>query len=92
MSLKKRAGFGAVSGFVILWYGSAPLAGGGAHSLPVEGGGPIPTRGHALWNSSYLYTYDLYSPLHNVLDVCLSITRASGRGLDLGKREFFGPC
>jgi hypothetical protein len=31
-------------------------------------------------------------PVHNVLDVCISITRASGRGLGTGIREFFGPC
>jgi hypothetical protein len=30
---------------------------------------------------SYLCTYDLYSPVHNVLDACTSITRASGRRL-----------
>ncbi len=46
-SLKKRAGFGAGSGFVILWYGSAPLAGGGgtlSSGRGVGGGVPIPTR------------------------------------------------
>jgi hypothetical protein len=43
-------------------------------------------------NYSYLCTYDLYSPVHNVLDACISITRASGRGLGPGYREFFmGP-
>ncbi len=30
--------------------------------------------------------------MHNVLDECISITRASGRGLGPGYREFFGPC
>ncbi len=40
---------------------------------------------------NYLYTYDLYSPMHNVLDACISITRASGRGLGPGIRKFFGP-
>jgi hypothetical protein len=30
---------------------------------------------------NYLCTYDLYSPVLNVLDACISITRASGRGL-----------
>ncbi len=39
---------------------------------------------------NYLCTYDLYSPVHNVLDA--SITRRSGRGLGPGIREFFGPC
>jgi hypothetical protein len=29
----------------------------------------------------YLCTNDLYSPVHNVLDACISITRTSGRGL-----------
>ncbi len=36
---------------------------------------------------SYLCTYDIYSPVHNVLDVCISITRASGRGLGPGNRS-----
>jgi hypothetical protein len=36
--------------------------------------------------------YDLHSPVHNVLDACISITRASGRGLGPGVREFFRPC
>ncbi len=40
---------------------------------------------------SYLWTYDLYSPMHNVLDVCISITRASAKGLGPGYREFLGP-
>ncbi len=40
----------------------------------------------------YLCTYDLYSPVHNVLDACISITWASGRGLGPGIREFFGRC
>ncbi len=30
--------------------------------------------------NNYLCTYDLYSPVHIVLDACISITRASGRG------------
>jgi hypothetical protein len=34
----------------------------------------------------------MYSPVHNVLDACISITRASGRGLGPGNQEFFGPC
>jgi hypothetical protein len=37
----------------------------------------------------YLCTYDLYSPVHNVLDACMSITRASGRGLGPGILVFF---
>jgi hypothetical protein len=41
---------------------------------------------------NYLCTYDLYSPVHNGLDACLSITRASGRGLGRGNQEFIGPC
>jgi hypothetical protein len=40
---------------------------------------------------SYLCTYDLYSPVHNVLDVCRYITRASGRRLGPGNPEFLGP-
>ncbi len=34
----------------------------------------------------------MYSPVHNVLDVCISITRESGRGLSPGIGDFFGPC
>jgi hypothetical protein len=41
---------------------------------------------------NYFCTYVLYSPVHNVLDACIYITRASGRGLGPGIREFFGPC
>ncbi len=37
------------------------------------------------------YNY-LCSPVRNVLDACISITRGSGRGLGPGIREFFGPC
>jgi hypothetical protein len=40
---------------------------------------------------SYLYTYDLYRPVHNVFDACRSITRASRRGLGPGNRELLGP-
>ncbi len=42
--------------------------------------------------NSYLYTYDLYSPMQNDFDASRSITRASGRGLGHGKWEFYGPC
>jgi hypothetical protein len=38
---------------------------------------------------NYLCTYDLYSPVHNVLDACISITRVSGRGLGPGIRVFW---
>jgi len=41
--------------------------------------------------NSYLCTYDLYGSVHNVFDAFRSITRASGRGLGPGNREFFGP-
>ncbi len=41
---------------------------------------------------NYLCTNDLYSPVHNVLDACISITWESGRGLGPGIPEFFGPC
>jgi hypothetical protein len=44
------------------------------------------------WEITILCTYDLYSPVHNVLDACISITRGSGRGLGPGIQEFFGPC
>jgi hypothetical protein len=40
---------------------------------------------------SYLCTYDLYGPVHNVFDACRSITRASDRGLGPGNQDFFGP-
>ncbi len=30
--------------------------------------------------------------MYNVLDACISITRASGMGLGAGNGEFFGPC
>ncbi len=36
-------------------------------------------------------TYDLYSHVHNVLDACISITWASGRGLGPWILEFLGP-
>jgi hypothetical protein len=44
-----------------------------------------------LWALVHKTTYDLYSPLHNVLYVCISITWASGRGLGTGILEFFWP-
>jgi hypothetical protein len=37
-----------------------------------------------VFHYNYLCTYDLYSPMHNVLDACIAITRASGRGLGPG--------
>ncbi len=41
----------------------------------------------------YLCTYDLYSSVHSVLDACISITRASGRGLGPGNGiEPIGEC
>jgi hypothetical protein len=43
-------------------------------------------------HKNYLCIYDLYSPVHNVLHACISITRGSGRGLGPGILEFFGPC
>jgi hypothetical protein len=36
--------------------------------------------------------YSVYSPVHNVLDACISITRGNGRGLDPEILKFFGPC
>ncbi len=47
-------------------------------------------RGYGLWNNN-LCTYVLYGPVHNVFDACRYITRASGRALDPGCREFLGP-
>ncbi len=40
--------------------------------------------------TNYLCTYDLYCPVHNALDACISITRGSGRGLGPGILGFFG--
>jgi hypothetical protein len=37
----------------------------------------------------YLCIYAIYGPMRNVFDACRSIT--SGRSLDPGNREFFGP-
>jgi hypothetical protein len=34
--------------------------------------------------NNYLCTYYLYSHVHNVLDACISITWASGRGMGPG--------
>jgi hypothetical protein len=41
---------------------------------------------------NYLCTYDLYSPVLNVLDACISITRRSDRGLGPRIQESVGPC
>jgi hypothetical protein len=43
-------------------------------------------------NNSYLWTYDFYGPVCNAFDAGKSITRASGRGLSSGNRDFSGPC
>ncbi len=40
-------------------------------------------------DNSYLCTYDLYGPVRNVFDTRRYITKASGRGLGPGNREFF---
>jgi hypothetical protein len=42
------------------------------------------SRGTGAIGFNYLCTYDLYIHVHNVLDACISITRASGRGLGPG--------
>jgi hypothetical protein len=47
-----------------------------------------------MWSISYLCTYELYGPVRNVFDTCISITRASGRELGIGALEiktFLGP-
>jgi hypothetical protein len=36
-------------------------------------------------------TCDLYSPVHNVLDACISITREVGGDWDLEMESFLGP-
>jgi hypothetical protein len=52
-------------------------------------------RGSTLFHDreyfNYLCTYDLHSPVHNVLDVCISITRGIGRGWALEFESFLGP-
>jgi hypothetical protein len=40
----------------------------------------------------YLCTYDLYGPVRHAFDAGSIHTRASGRGLGPGNRDFFGPC
>ncbi len=65
---------------------------------------PVKSSYYSVFNSRTLYlgwvttisccsgcTYDLYSLVHNVLDACISITRASGRGLSPGNEGFLGP-
>jgi hypothetical protein len=47
----------------------------------VRGMDPDPS---ILEHNNYLCTYDLYRPVHNVLDVCISITWGSGRGVGPG--------
>ncbi len=43
------------------------------------------------WSLVHKTPYDIYSPVHNILDVCISITWASGRGLGPGNLEFLCP-
>jgi hypothetical protein len=50
---------------------------------------PPPRFPHNHEEYSYLCIYDFYCPVHNVLDACISITRASGRGWGPGNLEFF---
>jgi hypothetical protein len=40
---------------------------------------------------SYLWTYDLYGPVHNTLMRATSITRASGRGFGPVNQDIFRP-
>jgi hypothetical protein len=44
-----------------------------------------------LLNISYLCIYDLYSPVHNVLDACIPITCASVRGVGPWKLRVWVP-
>jgi hypothetical protein len=37
-----------------------------------------------------VWRFGLNSPVHNVLDACISITRASGKGLGLENESFSG--
>jgi hypothetical protein len=41
-------------------------------------------------NIAIFWTYDLYGPLCNAFDAGKSITRARGRGLGPGNRDFLG--
>ncbi len=41
-------------------------------------------------HDSYLWTYDLRGPVRKAFDKVNSITRASGRGLGPGNRDFLG--
>ncbi len=41
------------------------------------------------WN--LLCTYDIYSPVHNILDACISILGEVGGGWALEFLSFFGP-
>jgi hypothetical protein len=41
--------------------------------------------------NSYLWTYDLYGSVRNILDACRSISWASERGLGPGNRDFLSP-
>jgi hypothetical protein len=45
-----------------------------------------------LLENSCLLTYDLYDPVRNAFDAGKAITKASGRGLGPGNRNFSGPC
>ncbi len=68
------------------------MRGNGHAGLP--GSQPMCKAVHITWHgaqNNYLCTYDFYSPVHNVLDACISITRASGRGWALEFERFLGP-
>jgi hypothetical protein len=51
----------------------------------------VPLCRISVFQTNYFCTYDLYSPVHNVLDACISITRASGRGWALEVEGFLDP-
>jgi hypothetical protein len=63
-------------------------AGGPPVIIVIKNHCPILNPGY----NSYLCTNDLYGPVQKAFDVGKSITRASGRGLGLGNRDFFEPC
>ncbi len=42
--------------------------------------------------SDYVVILANYGPVRNAFDADKSITRASGRRLGPGNRDFFGPC
>jgi hypothetical protein len=51
-----------------------------------------PLKSHVGVHVHKITASDCYNPVCNAFDAGKSITRASGRGLYPGNRDFFGPC